>query len=214
MKPELDPAYPLGSKISTPRMIIEQSDAVNAAVIAKLSKAVLQDLDRFFKRQEKATWLTLYLAIFILLHEADVTTEDRRRHGRANNNKSDEIYSLPMVVHEIQKGANVLLHFWLYYRNEEDPSTMTAVQWRASSRLSALTSEQFDFVRRSAQELKRKSKCLASLWNISYRKPRLMTNIIGAEFKATGDDMWECPLYWVSQMYDKNWTPSRVFPGY
>jgi len=172
MAPEEDANYPLGTKISTPRMIIEQIDCVNAAVIAKLSKSVLRDLEDYLKNARPAQWFTLYLAVFILLHEVDVATEDRRRHGRANNDDPNKWYSLPVVVHELQKGANVLLHFWLYYRNNEDPSPMTAAEWRASPRLSGLTSVQFDFVRRSAAELKRKSECPPSLLRIDDKADR------------------------------------------
>jgi len=38
--------------------------------------------------------------------------------------------------------------------------------------------------------------------------------VLGAEFESRDDDMWEGQLYWVSQMFDKDWTPGRIYPAH
>ena len=85
MEPVSDPSYPLGDRISIPRMIIAQFDAINKTTVLKgLQKSVLCRLARTFTSMDPEHYFTVYLITFILLNEVAFASADRARHARAN----------------------------------------------------------------------------------------------------------------------------------
>ncbi len=80
-----DQSYPLWSRVSTPRMIIAQADSILASeIISPLRKKVLRLLEGMIKANKPKHWSTIYLAVFLLLHNVSVISADRRRHGKDN----------------------------------------------------------------------------------------------------------------------------------
>lgn len=85
MEPCRDPTYPLRNKLSLPRMIIAQFDSIQCDVILKRSApSVLRQLLNFIYGSNPENWFTIYLVIFMLLHEISHSTKDRRRHAQQN----------------------------------------------------------------------------------------------------------------------------------
>lgn len=86
MRPEVrDATYPLFGRVSMPRMLVAQFDSINhIKVLSKYGRKVLHDLETFIFRNQSPYWWTIYLCIFILLHEASRLSADRYRHARNN----------------------------------------------------------------------------------------------------------------------------------
>ena len=85
MEPKLDDkSYPLWGRVSTPRMIVAQIDSINAEIVAPLRRKVLKTLEALIKANKTQHWFTIYIAVFLLLHNVSTMSADRRRHGKAN----------------------------------------------------------------------------------------------------------------------------------
>jgi hypothetical protein len=86
MDPKLDDkSYPLWGRVSTPRMVVAQIDSINATeVIPSLRKRVLKSLELLIKANKTQHWFTIYIAVFLLLHNVSAISADRRRHGKDN----------------------------------------------------------------------------------------------------------------------------------
>lgn len=86
MSPKFDDkSYPLWGRVSTPRMIIAQIDSINAKeILAPLRRKVLRTLETLIKANKTQHWFTIYIAVFLLLHNVSAISADRRRHGKAN----------------------------------------------------------------------------------------------------------------------------------
>ncbi|PKS11056.1 hypothetical protein jhhlp_002817 [Lomentospora prolificans] len=186
MEPKTDDqSYPLFGRISTPRMVVAQNDSILASeIIAPLRRRVLKQLEAHLKANKPRSWFTLYLAVFLLLHNTSVVSADRRRHGRENG--ASKGYSLPRFVEELHIGANVLLAYWSYYRTDEDPLEVGCLD-RHRSRLMDLTAEQFTFIQKSCKRMRD----------------------IRTTFKNVVN--WDDQLYWVCRMFDKEWEASPHF---
>ncbi|KAL2113315.1 hypothetical protein VUR80DRAFT_4640 [Thermomyces stellatus] len=186
MSPKLDDkSYPLWGRVSTPRMIIAQIDSINAQkILAPLRQRVLKTLETLIKANKTQHWFTIYIAIFLLLHNVSIISADRRRHGKANG--ATKGYSLPQVVEDLHEGANVLLAYWHYYRTDEDPLEVDPID-RHRSRLADLGAEQFSFVKKSCAVMREKRE----------------------EFRRYPN--WDDELYWVCRMFDKVWSPGESF---
>lgn len=80
-----DNAYPLGEKISLPRMVTAQCDGLLVEKFLRpLSKDVLRQLEQFIMQNNKSRFFTIFVATFILLHEVAYSSADRYRHAREN----------------------------------------------------------------------------------------------------------------------------------
>lgn len=83
-----DEDYPLrnawtGEKeVSLPRMIVAQFDSIqNERILPRQLKKVLADLESYLSSC-KDEWFSMYLAVFMLLHEISVASRDRYRWAR------------------------------------------------------------------------------------------------------------------------------------
>lgn len=87
MQPETDDeSYPLFGKISTPRMIVAQFDNMNLVGSLEPRMArVLGGLEAMIYQKNARVWFTIFVSVFILLHEVSVASKDRCRHGTANS---------------------------------------------------------------------------------------------------------------------------------
>ena len=97
--------YPLGNKLSLPRTIIAQFDSIQSEIILKRSAPlVLKRLVEFIYSNNPSCWFTMYLAIFMLLHEISHSTQDRYRHARQNLAPVNMQRS-PLSVHNPPRGV-------------------------------------------------------------------------------------------------------------
>lgn len=92
MTPPEDESYPVrnpktGAKeVSLPKMVNAQFDSIqNSWILPKLVKSVLVRLEKYMSSSKE--WLTVYLAIFMLLHEISVASKDRYRWARSHDQK-------------------------------------------------------------------------------------------------------------------------------
>lgn len=115
-KPITDPDYPLGNRISVPRMITAQCDSIMVTKFLKpLSHDLILELEKIFRTGNPDNWFTLYICTFMLLGEVSFSSQDRRRHG-TDNWITETPYSLYEFVSDLQFGGNILLCYWHYYR--------------------------------------------------------------------------------------------------
>lgn len=133
-------------------------------------------------------------------------------------------YSLPAFVEDLQEGGNILLAYWHYYRTDEDPLEVDCTG-RHRSRLVDLGAEQFSFVTQSCRVLRQKSKLppAQSLAPSPTRSHRRLYPLCGLSLfwgihvdRGAGEAFriqpnWDDEYYWVSRMFDKEWSPSESF---
>ncbi|SPN98752.1 uncharacterized protein DNG_01795 [Cephalotrichum gorgonifer] len=180
-----DKSYPLWGRVSTPRMVVAQIDSIIAKhFIPPLRRKVLNSLDLLIKANKTQDWFTIYVAIFLLLHNVSTISADRRRHGKANG--ATKGYSLPGFVEDLHLSANITLAFWHYYRTDEDPLEVDCID-RHRSRLVDLGAEQFSFVKKSCMVMREKRE----------------------EFRTAVN--WDEEHYWICRMFDMNWSAGESF---
>lgn len=142
MEPELRPGYPLGDRISLPRMVTAQIDSIlTTKIIQDETTKLKRELSDLFKSNNPQYWFTLYVATFILLHEISVATQDRGRYARQNQlpvsfdvrisgrsfASTDSVghpktrFSLPSLVAAQHRSATSLLAHWHYFKSGRDP---------------------------------------------------------------------------------------------
>ena len=99
MDPKLDDnSYPLWGRVSTPQMISAQIDSIVAKqIIAPLRRKVLRNLEGLIKANKTQHWFTIYISMFLLLHNVSVISADLRRHGRANGATVREDLGPPQI---------------------------------------------------------------------------------------------------------------------
>lgn len=138
--PVQDEDYPLGKRISVPRMITAQCDSIMVTKFLRpMSSEVLNEFERFFHTGNPDNWFMLYACTFMLLHEVAFSSQDRRRHAvenwitdvclcgthfillSSNHGDVQDRYSVSDFVMDLQFGANIILCYWHYYRTM-DPS--------------------------------------------------------------------------------------------
>ena len=109
-------AYPSSNWVEhfpTPPVMNAQLECIlYTKFLRPLSNYVRESLDDLLlrKRTTHGTWLTVYLALFVLLHSCAMITKRDAEYARQNNLK--EKYANPEAVKEHQKGAITLLaHF-------------------------------------------------------------------------------------------------------
>ncbi|KAI0196787.1 hypothetical protein EV127DRAFT_476842 [Xylaria flabelliformis] len=162
------------------RMITAQFDSIGYNhVLLKLKREVLDELWLLMQKRTDATFFTVYLIVFMMLHEVSVACQDRRRRAKEQGLKT--YYDLEDVTAKIKHGADVILGHWHYYKGDLDPLTNSEAvmvrQFGADSAEEILT---LIATRQKYEQMK--------------KKPR--------------DEIdWEDPLYLVSQMFERDWRP-------
>ena len=67
-------------------MIVAQFDSIrHERIYKKLAPEVLRTIDTFLASCNKEAWFTVFLATFLLLHQAARTSQDRHRHTQQNS---------------------------------------------------------------------------------------------------------------------------------
>ncbi|KAF4457374.1 hypothetical protein F53441_703 [Fusarium austroafricanum] len=210
MLPETeDKSYPLYGKVSVPRMIVAQFDNLNYnEVLERYKEKLLRDVDWLFNQDKKRWWFTIYLIVFILLREASRMTADRYRHARANYG-SKLRYSIPAFVESLHESCNNILTHWHYYNCDKWPKVTPAAVKR-KDHFDTLAPKHLDLVRQSRRDPEVKKHLL--VWK-QYKSnngnvPKITNRHDAKAIRYTGQQDkfdWDHPLYWVSQMFEKNW---------
>ncbi|KAI1749691.1 hypothetical protein F4782DRAFT_549469 [Xylaria castorea] len=162
------------------RMITAQFDSIGYNhVLQKLKREVLDELWLLMQKRTDTTFFTVYLIVFMMLHEVSVACQDRRRRAKEQGLKT--YYDLEDVTAKIKHGADIILGHWHYYKGDLDPlansETTMARQFGADS------VEEIRTLMATRQKYEQMKK-----------KPR--------------DEIdWEDPLYLVSQMFERDWRP-------
>ncbi|CEI65960.1 unnamed protein product [Fusarium venenatum] len=213
MQPETqDKSYPLYGKISAPRMIVAQFDnLVYNWVLEIYKEKLLRDVDWLFSQDKNRWWFTMYTVVFILLRESSRMTADRYRHARDNFGPKPR-YSIPGFVESLHESCNNILTHWHYYncnkwpKNKEDDAEHFA----------GLAGDQLDLIRQT-----RWDECIKqhlSVWkqfkanNGKVNIPDLGRDPEDVRYIGNQDKFdWDHSLYWVAQMFEKNWYPHPTY---
>ncbi|KAL8383718.1 hypothetical protein RB595_010768 [Gaeumannomyces hyphopodioides] len=116
MKPVYDQGYPLFGKISVPRQVVQTVGCLLHRTMQPLQTEFLEYLQRAITPGRGDPWgrrmfYTLFVVVFVLLHECEDITRDRERYARQNFMK--EKFSLPEYVERLHKNARQLVEHWL-----------------------------------------------------------------------------------------------------
>ncbi|KAF9776451.1 hypothetical protein IL306_005359 [Fusarium sp. DS 682] len=220
MLPETeDKSYPLYGKVSVPRMIVAQFDTlVYNEVLERYKEKLLRDIDWLFNQDKKRWWFTVYLVVFILLREGSRMTADRYRHARANYG-SKLRYSIPEFVEGLHASCNNILAHWHYYNCNQWPASRSKKHTNGLERrdhFETLEPRYLELVRQSRKD--RQVKKHLYVWKRykadNGKVPKTTLQHDAGTIRYTGQQNkydWDHPLYWVSQMFEKNWFPHDTY---
>ncbi|KAH9996735.1 hypothetical protein F4779DRAFT_631537 [Xylariaceae sp. FL0662B] len=194
MTPETDPECPYNKTVSVPRMITAQFDSLAyETILAPQRKLVLEGLWKMMGSKDQQYFFTIYLTVFMLLHEVSIISADRLRHAR--DNKSPHRYTLAPFVEGLQEGANIILGHWHYYKRDIDPLLMN---------------------RETGETKETKQRAEKAVWGrLGSEETDLLAETYKV-YKARKNDpretmTWEHDLFFVSQMFDEKWKPEETF---
>ncbi|KAL2261678.1 hypothetical protein VTK26DRAFT_3640 [Humicola hyalothermophila] len=202
MNPSSDPSSPLSGRVSVPRMIVAQFDSIrHERIYKKLAPKVLRTLEGFLGSSNKDAWFTVFLATFLILHQAACTSRDRLRYAEQNGEGKprDTRYGaidhpLTHFVEEVHHGAVTLLAYWQYFKRCD----LMSIDWDDIDNPALMFLEPYQ-VRFMKQIVDRMKEKLDSI-------PR-----------TPSEGCWEHELFWVSKMFvsepaqKPGWTPPETF---
>lgn len=171
-----------------PPIIIAQKECiVYTKLLRPLSKAVLNQLQALVLTNEKKYWLTIYLTIFILLHNCSMITRRDAEYARQISLQTD--YANPSSISGQHMGALIMIAHFHYTNKGQQPFTMALDPSGLQEVVEAtnMDAEHIRFIKESAFMIQEREA--------EIRQVR--------EARAFGND-----LYWISQLYDKDWKPS------
>ncbi|RYP40910.1 hypothetical protein DL767_001391 [Monosporascus sp. MG133] len=84
-----------------------------------MRKLLLEELWKMMASESPSHIFSIYLAVFMFLHETSLINRDRYRWARVNG--LEELYSLPDQFEAVQEGANIVLSHWHYYKRGFEP---------------------------------------------------------------------------------------------
>ncbi|KAI0017831.1 hypothetical protein F4780DRAFT_570727 [Xylariomycetidae sp. FL0641] len=196
MEPDYRPGYPYPGKINLPRMVSAQFDSFgHVYVLRPLRKEILEKLWEMMATKKACYFFTIYLTVFMMLHEISATSRDRHRHyeqncrsGLYHDRKGH--YTLESFVESLQEGGNIILSHWHYYKRDLQPLALD-LNPKSSAVYSELLPHESELLTEAVQA-----------YEIRERWPMV---------KATGYHRFDEDLYFVSQMFEENWQPRATF---
>lgn len=199
-----DPSRP----VWLPRMIVAQWDSIqNERILKGLRESVLSTLHTFLTSKNQTVWFTIYLVVFLFLHEVSVASKDRYRWAQENafltSWSSRARYGsgkLGRFVEDLQSSANTLLAHWEYYKIGVDLQTFDWSARKGEKHLGYLTQVQADFVKRSVGVLQEQGM-------LSPSQLRTLTYHMKTDVKLSRtpeEGCWEHELYFISHMVKKH----------
>ncbi|KAM0282112.1 hypothetical protein ACHAQH_003152 [Verticillium albo-atrum] len=188
IRPETDPTYPQPNKAPTPKMVIAQFDRLNPIyVLRHLRAKVLKSLEKLTQSPQRKSFFTVYMTIYILLHVITLTCQDRCRYAQRHNNPLR--YDMPPFIEDLQRGGVLMLCYWDYYKGRSN----------AKGEDKALTLE--EVLENGSVSLSQRRLILDSASRVTQMKAQ----------GEIGQDDYENPYFWIGQMFDKSWSPGKVW---
>ncbi|KAL5336518.1 hypothetical protein BJX70DRAFT_280610 [Aspergillus crustosus] len=184
-----DPNSPFHTMVPMPGIMIAQMECIMyTRILRPLSNRVLAVLKDLVTENKREHWLTIYLTLFILLHSCAMLT--RRDFETAREFGLENIYANLESIQGMQTGMRTMLAHFHYLNKGVFPFHLTYDDkaLRSLATAAELDREELDFVKKTSE-----------LVNDRARAARM------AEIRATRD--YGADLYWVSQLYDHEWTP-------
>ena len=223
MSPEVkDHSYPLFGKVPIPPVLLSQFDIIiTLNLLQPLRKVVLDHLQRIIAANKPRSWLTIYLCTFILLHNCAMVTADRYRHARKHGLKVGPWPRLTCTSRQLMPSQDSLFlacvgggsTSW----GERVVGPLSLPHWGLLAFLSRLEE--------SRKPCSIWSDCRTSsvhnqnVWACPTERliiPRVSyfgcttDELLSLEDQIRimkAHELFEDELYFVSQMFDKDWTP-------
>ncbi|KAI1805004.1 hypothetical protein F4811DRAFT_561434 [Daldinia bambusicola] len=180
----MDETSPLRGCIPLPPVMGAQIELVLIHQIqSSLRREMLENLQAMTQANKKNTWFTTYLVTFILLHNVALLCQHDAGYARKHGFKSR--FAREEMVREYQMGANILLAYFHYCNKGVYPFSSECKEQDLSTvaELDETKIKLVQYTRAQAEKYKRH-------W---------------AKLRQSGD--YENDFYYISQMYEENWTP-------
>ncbi len=170
------------------------------------SKAVLKQLNDLVLAKKREYWLTIYYAMFVLLHSCSMIT--RRDEETARQYAMKTHYANPDSIRAHHSGAQTMLAHFHFINKGVIPFSLphTKAGKQELAKAADLDDEQVDFVWRTSRMVNDPVR-----GRFSIPRPNL-SNKANMDQAATmrwvrERGMVGHDLYWVSMLYDREWKP-------
>lgn len=184
----MDETSPLRGHIPLPPVMGAQIDLVLIHQIqTKLRREMLDDLQAMTgANNNHSAWLTMYVVLFILLHNVALLCQHDAAYARKHGMKTR--FARENMVREYQQGGNILLaHF--HYRNKGvHPFSMDCKEQELSN-LVNLDAQNTKFIQFTRTVVKEQRKH----WE-----------------KLRQSNDYENDFYFISQLFEEDWKPSTI----
>ena len=170
--------------ILVPPVFGAQLEVIIVAVILKPTQSdILKKLKDLIQDNRRHSWFTIYLCLFILLHNCALLTAADNKKARKQG--LQHRFFRVSLVEELHIGAKILLAYFHYCCKGSYPMSM---DWNSPEEiaLAEMDDEQVEFMRESLFEFKKRV--------LTMRNIRDEAN-------------FEHELFFLSQLYDVNWKP-------
>lgn len=181
----VDRSYPLFGKVPLPPVMIQQLDMIlTLGILQPLRKKVLEDFQTIVVANKPKSWTTIYLITFMFLHSCALLSAENYKNARKHGLRRR--YAMPTFISDLHHGATVFLCYYHYYTAPCDPFS---VDWkrRHVTPFAELPSDDILFVLKTKEIVQRQAQELQTKRDL---------------------ELYEDDLYFVSQMFDKDWKPS------
>ncbi|KAI0120288.1 hypothetical protein F4776DRAFT_655877 [Hypoxylon sp. NC0597] len=188
MSPDImDETSPLRGYIPLPPVMGAQIELVLIHQIqSSLRREMLENLQAMTQANKHNTWFTTYLITFILLHNVALLCQHDAGYARKHGIKSR--FARQEMVREYQHGANILLAYFHYCNKGVYPFSAECKE-QALSSLADLDESKLKLIQFTRANVEKYKKH----W---------------AKIRQTDD--YENDFYYVSQLYEENWTPQST----
>ncbi|KAL2836367.1 hypothetical protein BJY01DRAFT_59075 [Aspergillus pseudoustus] len=187
-----DPSSPFHGVVPMPSIMIPQMECIMyTRVLRPLSNKVLSALKDLIMENKREHWLTIYLTLFILLHSCAMLT--RRDWETAREFGLQDEYANLVSIQGMQTGMRTMLAHFHYLNKGVLPFHMTYDEesLRNLGVMADLNSAELNFVKQTS-----------AFVNDHARRAHM------AEIRSTVN--FGADLYWISQLYDSDWTPGSI----
>ncbi|KAI1142703.1 hypothetical protein F5Y05DRAFT_127805 [Hypoxylon sp. FL0543] len=188
MSPDImDETSPLRGCIPLPPVMGAQIELVLIHQIqSSLRREMLENLQAMTQAHKHETWFTTYLITFILLHNVALLCQHDAGYARKHGIKSR--FARQEMVREYQTGANILLAYFHYCNRGVYPFSAECKDQELSE-VAELDESQLKLVQFTRSNVEKYKKHWA---------------------KIRQSDDYENDFYYISQLFEKNWTPQST----
>ncbi|KAI1447687.1 hypothetical protein F5Y02DRAFT_351050 [Annulohypoxylon stygium] len=188
MSPDImDDTSPLRGCIPLPPVMGAQIELVLIHQIqSSLRREMLENLQTMTQANKHQTWFTTYLITFILLHNVALLCQHDAGYARKHGIKSR--FAREEMVREYQMGANILLAYFHYCNKNIYPFSAKCKEQDLAT-IAELDENQVKLIQFTRSNIEKYKKH----W---------------AKIRQTDD--YENDFYYISQLYEENWTPQST----